>query len=100
MKKIKSEDYLKLGVIGGLGGLISSVIFFLWTNFGVVLTTTMYTKDLSGLLASYINAIPFFRPQLVGNLLLVPLILVCTKLLLSKDEVVSFVKKVGIKSNY
>ncbi len=54
----------------------STLIFFLWTNLGVVLTTTMYTKDLGGLLASYINGLPFLRTQLVANLLIVPAVFV------------------------
>ena len=32
-------------VIQGLG-LLSTIIFFLWTNFGVVVTTNMYSKKL------------------------------------------------------
>ncbi|MEI6886696.1 MAG: DUF6580 family putative transport protein [bacterium] len=87
-KADKSLSYVKLGVLGSLGGLISTLIFFLWTNFGVVLTTSMYSKDLSGLIASYINAIPFVRPQLIGNLILVPLVLLSAKFLFSENRLV------------
>ncbi len=44
-------------------GVISVVVFYLWTNFGVVVTTMMYSKDIFGLLNSYINALPFLRNQ-------------------------------------
>lgn len=46
----------------------SSVIFFLVTNFGVWLTTTMYTKSLFGLISCFISAIPFFRNTLLSDL--------------------------------
>lgn len=61
----------KLGLTQLLG-ISSSLIFFFWTNLGVVLTTSMYTKDLSGLIASYTNGLPFLRTQLVANLIIVP----------------------------
>jgi hypothetical protein len=47
----------------------SSIIFFLVTNFGVWLTTTMYAKNLVGLSSCFILAIPFFRNTLVSDLL-------------------------------
>lgn len=49
--------------------LFSSVLFYLITNFGVWLTTPLYPKTLSGLLDSYLMAIPFFRNTLLGDLL-------------------------------
>lgn len=46
----------------------SSILFYIVTNFGVWLMGTMYTKDVSGLMQSYVYAIPFFRATLVGDL--------------------------------
>lgn len=78
---LKSENNFSL-VIGGIGsGVVSTIIFFLWTNLGVVLQTTMYSKDLAGLTRSYINAIPFLQNQLIGNVILVPVFLVLLKYL-------------------
>ncbi len=56
-------------------GVGSSVFFYLWTNFGVWLQGrgTFYPASLDGLLASYVAGLPFLRPMLVGNLVLVPL---------------------------
>lgn len=46
-----------------------AVIFFLVTNFGSWLHhTSPYTKDFSGLMASYQAGIPFFRNALMGDL--------------------------------
>ncbi|MFO8052397.1 MAG: DUF6580 family putative transport protein [Candidatus Omnitrophota bacterium] len=46
--------------------LISSVVFFLTTNFGVWLMG-WYPKNLSGLISCYVNALPFFRMSLISN---------------------------------
>src|SRR3989338_30304 len=56
-------------------GIIASLIFFLWTNFGVWLLDSygMYSRDLSGLLESYIFGLPFLKMNLLGNLFFVPL---------------------------
>lgn len=48
--------------------LLSSVLFFLVTNFGVWLNFNMYPKTLSGLSQSYVMGVPFFRNTLLGDL--------------------------------
>ena len=45
--------------------LLSSIAFFVITNFGVWLIT--YPKTLNGLLECYTLAIPFFRNSLIGD---------------------------------
>lgn len=69
-------------------GLLSVVIFFLWTNLGVVITTNMYPNTLSGLMQSYINALPFLRPQLVSVFITLPIMFVAGWLVMrySKTE--------------
>ena len=52
--------------------LISSVFFYLYTNFGWWLMSGMYEHTLSGLVRCYYMAIPFFRNNLMGNLIFVP----------------------------
>jgi len=52
-----------------LSGLASSFAFFIITNFGAWLTLEMYEKNLTGLLQSYVLAIPFFHNTLVSTLL-------------------------------
>lgn len=47
--------------------LISSVQFYLITNFTVWAFTDMYSHTSSGLLTSYINALPFFRNTLYSD---------------------------------
>jgi hypothetical protein len=51
-----------------LGTILSSVLFFLITNFGVWLVGNLYVKNITGLFQSYFMAIPFFRNSLIGDL--------------------------------
>jgi hypothetical protein len=51
-----------------LASLMSSIIFFLVTNFGVWANFSMYPKTISGLYQSYIMGLPFFRNTLLGDL--------------------------------
>lgn len=46
----------------------SSILFFIITNFGVWLMSTLYDKSFSGLLETYIMGLPFFRNTLLGDL--------------------------------
>ncbi|GAB6282915.1 MAG: hypothetical protein STSR0008_16650 [Ignavibacterium sp.] len=48
--------------------LISSVAFFVITNFSVWITGSMYPKNLSGIIECYVAAIPFFRNSVLGDL--------------------------------
>ncbi len=52
-------------VIGA--SLLSSVLFFLITNFGVWVNGA-YARDISGLWQSYMMGIPFFRNTVAGDL--------------------------------
>lgn len=52
----------------GLGSVVGSILFFLVTNFGVWATSSMYTKDIQGLIHSYQMGIPFFRNTVLGDL--------------------------------
>jgi len=53
----------KLGI--GLS-LLSSIWFFIVSNFGVWLLSEMYSKDFNGLILCYINAIPFLANSIIS----------------------------------
>lgn len=53
-------------------GVLGSLWFFAWTNFGVWLVDGVYPATPGGLLASYVAGLPFLRTMLLGNLVLVP----------------------------
>lgn len=48
--------------------LSSSIIFYLVTNFAVWAYSGLYPQTLSGLMQSYILAIPFFKATLLGDI--------------------------------
>jgi len=81
IKKFKLKNQILKMLTVEAGGMLSAVFFFLWTNLGVVFTTAMYSKDLNGVIASYINGIPFFKPQLAGVLITVPLVYLVSSLI-------------------
>lgn len=55
----------------GLGSLAGSVLFFLSTNWAVWMWSGLYPASWTGLLHSYVMAVPFFKATLVGDLLFV-----------------------------
>ncbi|VVA44181.1 conserved membrane hypothetical protein [Candidatus Roizmanbacteria bacterium] len=72
-------SFIIIALIGGLiktnkwqsllkASLVSSVLFFMITNFGVWATGTMYQKNISGLTQSYIMGLPFFRNTIISDL--------------------------------
>ena len=62
------------GIAGA--GLLSSILFFVLTNFGVWAFSdgTVYPHTASGLAACYVRAIPFFRNSLISMVLFLPLL--------------------------
>ncbi|MBK9631911.1 MAG: hypothetical protein IPO62_12755 [Saprospiraceae bacterium] len=52
--------------IQGLG-ILSSLFFFLFSNIGVWGSSTMYSKDVSGLLQCFTLALPFLANEMAGT---------------------------------
>jgi hypothetical protein len=67
----------KLVLASAGAGVAASVFFFLFTNFGVWLLGdgTMYAKTWQGLIDCYIMGLPFYRTNVLGNLVLVPAVM-------------------------
>lgn len=61
------KNHKKFSTVVG-GTVLGSIIFFLVTNASVWIFGTMYTHNFSGLIQSYLMAIPFFRNSLLGDL--------------------------------
>lgn len=72
LRRLKIKEFTGRLLAIQAGGMAFTLFFFVWTNFGVVVTTNMYEKNFSGVLESYVNALPFLQNQLLGNLLIVP----------------------------
>jgi hypothetical protein len=68
LKKLVPKINAKF-VAGGVGGsLLSVLLFFAWTNFGVWLQ--WYPKTIDGIIRCYTLALPFLANQLKGNLII------------------------------
>ena len=62
-KTLNNLSFLKLlGV-----SISSSLLFFLISNFGVWVSSSFYSKDIFGLVACYVAAIPFYYGTLSGT---------------------------------
>ena len=68
-------------------GLASSVCFFIITNFGAWLTLEMYEKNFTGLLQSYVLAIPFFHNTLISTFLYLILLKLLFDFIISKKTI-------------
>ncbi len=65
-------------------GVVGNVLFFLWTNFGVWQIGGLYPHTMDGLILSYVMGLPFLRMQLIGTLVIVPVVSVATLYLWSR----------------
>lgn len=63
---------LRLSAMSELSGVLFTIFFFLWTNFGVVIVSSLYPKTFEGVLQSYVMGVPFLIPHLIGNMIIVP----------------------------
>jgi len=79
IKKFKTIEILA-------GGIISSISFFIITNFGAWLTLDMYEKSFSGLISSYVLAIPFFQNTLVSTIFYLFLFKILFEYILNKRK--------------
>ena len=52
-----------------LSGIAGAVVFYLITNFALFYPVSMYPHNLSGIIASYVAALPFLNNMLAGNLI-------------------------------
>ena len=61
---IKKVTVLQVAV----AGIIAAITHYVISDFGVWVTGSLYTLDMSGFLQCYYMALPFLRNMLVGNL--------------------------------
>jgi hypothetical protein len=58
---------------------LSTLAYWVWTNFGIWLTTPWYPHTTEGLSLCFTAALPFLRNALIGNILYMLLFLACQK---------------------
>ena len=81
VKKFKLSEIL-------FSGIASSLSFFIITNFGAWLTLEMYEKTLTGLISSYLLALPFFHNTVLSTLLYLLLLKVLFEFFINKKSIV------------
>ena len=59
------DSILRVGTLA----VVSPMVFFLVSNFGVWISGSSYTEDMSGLIECYFNAIPFYASSAISCLL-------------------------------
>ncbi|MFL2629853.1 MAG: DUF6580 family putative transport protein [Flavobacteriaceae bacterium] len=69
--------------------IVSSLVFFIITNFGVWISGSMYSKDLFGLILCYTLAIPFYKGTLLGFLFYSFLLFGITEFSKSKKSIIT-----------
>ena len=85
---VSSHLLKKMNVLNiGTSVLLSSIIFFIITNFGAwMYENSLYTHDLNGLMASFTAGIPFFRNSLLSNILFTTILFGSFEIFLSIAE--------------
>jgi hypothetical protein len=73
LKKSKKESFSFGFKMAGMG-ILASLFFFIWTNFGVWALSGMYAHTLDGLASCYVLALPFLKMNLLGNIIIVPVV--------------------------
>ena len=59
------DSILRIGTLA----VVSPMVFFLVSNFGVWISGSSYTEDMFGLIECYFNAIPFYASSAISCLL-------------------------------
>jgi hypothetical protein len=82
------NKYSKLSktILGLVLSVVSSIYFFIISNFGVWLLTNMYSKDLAGFILCYINALPFLKNSIISSIIFSILIFYSYELLFLKGK--------------
>ena len=70
-----NKKYMQLAIMT----VVSSILFFVITNFAVWTIWDYYPKTIDGLIICYIKAIPFFQNTLLGTIIYTAIIILTIK---------------------
>ena len=79
------DNILRIGSLA----VITPMIFFLVSNFGVWITGSYYARDISGLMECYFNAIPFYASSAISCMLFTALFYLIRSALLKRKFLLS-----------
>lgn len=88
-RQVRGKQGWKLAGMGALCGIVPATMFYIVTNFVHWAATSMYEHTLSGLMSSYVAALPFYRTMLVGDLFYLSLLVGCLALAGEKRTVLA-----------
>lgn len=71
VRKKRRYSYRFILILTGMG-IISSLFFYLYTNFGVWLLWDMYPHNFAGLIQCYIMGLPFLKNNIVSDFIFIP----------------------------
>ena len=84
------RNHKNIGTVIG-GSILGSTLFYLITNLVIIYPAKMYPHTFAGQYASYINALPFFRNTLLGDLFYVVLFFGAYELALAWKRKIAYV---------
>lgn len=84
---VNFEKKINTIIHANISSLINNIWFFIFSNFGVWLTTNMYSKNLKGLTECYIMAIPFLKNSLLASIIFTTLIFAIYYFVIERIEV-------------
>jgi hypothetical protein len=89
----KTSGLKLIGAAAGMG-ILTSLFFYLYTNFGVWILDSwgMYDRSLAGLINCYVMGLPFLKVNLLGNLIFVSAGFSVAELLFRKEKIFSLAK--------
>jgi len=79
--------------------ILSSIIFYLLTNFGAWLTMPIYSKDFIGLTQCYILALPFAKWTLLGDITFVAVMFGLTEFITNRQTISRPRRRSALTSN-
>lgn len=87
-------------VLSGLGaGVVFSIFFYLYTNFGVWMITPWYEKTFNGLMYSYYMGLPFLRLNIAGNIIIVPALFMIAEFVRQRVYLRQGIKKTAVQKD-
>jgi len=94
----KKEGVKLVGAATGWG-ILTSLFFYLFTNFGVWALDSwgMYSRDLVGLINCCLMGLPFLKANLLGNLVFVPVGFSVVEMAFRKEKMFSLGKVITAK---
>ena len=78
---LNQDNILRIGSLA----VITPMVFFLVSNFGVWITGSYYAKDISGLMECYFNAVPFYASSAISCMLFTALFYFIRSALLKRN---------------